>query len=237
MPSIAKRWLFLGIVSCLLVLSFYKSFSWRGSLETSGPYRGFKRPSPTSKWSLYKQKYPVKSPRKLPSGPLQPIPAIQYDFRDESLDQRNTREARLNAVRASFAHAWKGYRERAWGKDEVAPLSGGYRTTFGGWAATLVDSLDSLYIMGFHSEFDEAVMAVSQIDFTTPQSETINVFETTIRYLGGLLSAYDLSGRDILLNKAVELGEMLYAAFDTEYRIPVARWNWTKSVLPSDLHG
>ena len=95
-------------------------------------------------------------------------------------------------------------------------------------AATLVDSLDTLHIMGFEKEFDEAVAAVSQIDFNRPGEEILNVFETTIRYLGGLLAAYDLSGRAILQDKALELGEMLYAAFDTENRLPVARWNWTQ---------
>ena len=91
-----------------------------------------------------------------------------------------------------------------------------------------MDSLDTLWIMGFFDEFDEAVAAVSLIDFTTPQSEILNVFETTIRYLGGLLAAYDLSGKEVLLVKAVELGDMLYVAFDTEKRIPIARWNWTR---------
>lgn len=92
----------------------------------------------------------------------------------------------------------------------------------------MVDSLDTLYIMGFESDFDEAVTAVSQIDFNKPGEVILNVFETTIRYLGGLLSAYDLSGRAVLLDKALELGDMLYAAFDTKNRLPVARWNWTQ---------
>ena len=50
-------------------------------------------------------------------------------------------------------------------KDEVAPISGGSRTTFGGWAATLVDTLDTLWIMDMKSEFDEAVAAVDTLDF------------------------------------------------------------------------
>ena len=113
-------------------------------------------------------------------------------------------------------------------KDEVTPLSNGHRTTFGGWAATLVDSLDTLWIMGFHKEFNEAVSAVAKIDFVIPMQPELNVFETTIRYLGGLLAAYDLSERRILLDKTQELGDMLYAAFDTENRMPIMRWNWTR---------
>lgn len=47
------------------------------------------------------------------------------------------------------------------------------------------------------------------------------MFETNIRYLGGLMAAYDLSGRSVLLAKAVELGDMLFAGFNTVSRMPV----------------
>lgn len=40
-------------------------------------------------------------------------------------------------------------------------------------------------------------------------------FETVIRYLGGLLSAYALSGNRILLSKAEELGNKLLPVFNT----------------------
>lgn len=44
--------------------------------------------------------------------------------------------------------------------------------------------------------------------------------QTTIRELGGLLSAYDLSGDKVFLMKAQELGELLMPAFDTDSGIP-----------------
>lgn len=105
-----------------------------------------------------------------------------------------------------------------------APISGGRKNHFGGWAATLVDALDTLWIMDLKDDFNEAVAAAVSIDFSGTRMEEINVFETTIRYLGGFLSAYDLSGDKRLLSKAVELGEMLLAAFDTPNRMPVTRW-------------
>jgi mannosyl-oligosaccharide alpha-1,2-mannosidase len=98
-------------------------------------------------------------------------------------------------------------------KDELSPISGGYRNAFGGWAATLVDTLDTLHIMEMAEEFGIALTAIKDIDFGVSTEETLNVFETTIRYLGGLLSAYDLSGERVLIEKAVEDGEMLYVAF------------------------
>ncbi|KAK3081114.1 hypothetical protein LTS18_010094 [Coniosporium uncinatum] len=79
--------------------------------------------------------------------------------------------------------------------------------------------------MGLREEFSEAVRALNEIDFSTSTLEEINVFETTIRYLGGLMAAYDLSGDLTLLYKSRELGDMLYKAFDTPNRMPVLRWD------------
>lgn len=77
-----------------------------------------------------------------------------------------------------------------------------------------------------HSEFKIAVEAIQKIDFSTCALDQINVFETTIRYLGGFLSAYELSGKKypVLLRKAMEMGEMLYKAFDTPNHLPILRW-------------
>lgn len=104
---------------------------------------------------------------------------------------------------------------------------------------SLVDSLDTLWIMGMQAEFAEAVDSVVQIDFSATSQESINVFETTIRYLGGFLSAYDLSGDRRLLDKSLELADMVYAAFDTPNRMPISRWDFNAAIrgeeqLPSD---
>jgi len=114
-------------------------------------------------------------------------------------------------------------------QDALLPLSGEGRDQFSGWAATLVDSLDTLWIMGLKDEFDEAVDAVATIDFGNTTSAQVNMFETNIRYLGGLLAAYDLSKRRILLEKAIELGDLLYAGFNTEKRMPVDFIDFEKS--------
>lgn len=100
------------------------------------------------------------------------------------------------------------------------PLSGLGKDTFGGWAATLVDSLDTLWIMGLEEDFNEAVEAVATLNWANTTDTACNMFETTIRHLGGLLAAYDLSREPALLEKAVELGNMLYAGFDTPNRMP-----------------
>jgi len=101
------------------------------------------------------------------------------------------------------------------------------KDSFGGWGATLVDSLDTLWIMDLRDEFDIAVNAVyNNISFETTTTNPISVFETSIRFLGGLLSAYDLSGDDRLLSKARDVGDMLYKAFDTPSRLPIPKWDF-----------
>lgn len=51
----------------------------------------------------------------------------------------------------------------------------------------------------------------------------MGVFETAIRYLGGLLGAYDLSGDQLMLDRAVELGEILKKAYNTQSGLPSNR--------------
>lgn len=83
----------------------------------------------------------------------------------------------------------------------------------------MVDTLDTLWMMGLKDEFHEAAAAAVTIDWETKET-AVNMFETTIRHIGGLLSAYDLSQEPALLHKAIELGNMLYAGFDTPNRMP-----------------
>ncbi|KAJ8059411.1 hypothetical protein OCU04_012358 [Sclerotinia nivalis] len=116
--------------------------------------------------------------------------------------------------------------------DEVMPLSGGQKDTFVGWAATLVDSLDTLYIMGLKEAFEDALESLKRIDFSKPNTERVPVFESTIRYLGGLLGAWDVSGHryPILLEKAKQLGDLLFKAFNTESGIPTPYYWWEKEL-------
>jgi mannosyl-oligosaccharide alpha-1,2-mannosidase len=182
------------------------------------------------RWSKHEEQYPIADYISLPTSSPSQIPRVQYDFPPEWWFSRIWRERQRNAVKEAFKHAWRGYKNNAWLKDELSPLSGGYRTSFAGWAATLVDSLDSLIIMGFMDEFEEALQALEEIDFSTTESLQINVFETNIRYLGGLLGAYDLTNGTypILLKKATEIADFLYGSFDTRNRMPQSRWEWTR---------
>ena len=54
---------------------------------------------------------------------------------------------RQKAVVEAFMHAWTAYKTYAWGHDELRPVSKGWQEWFG-IGLTIVDSLDTMYIMG-----------------------------------------------------------------------------------------
>ncbi|CAG8029692.1 unnamed protein product [Penicillium salamii] len=186
--------------------------------------------SPTARWRKFPERYPVSAAEviKLPKVQSKTIPKLQAKFKDESSSNKQERIQRLSAIKAEFKHAWQGYKKAAMGHDEVNPLSKEPEDPFNGWGATLVDSLDTLWIMELRDEFSEAVDAIKNIDFKTSLREDIPVFETTIRYIGGLLGAYDISGHrySVLLEKAEELAEILIGAFDTPNRMPQLYYRW-----------
>jgi len=96
---------------------------------------------------------------------------------------------------------------------------------------TLVDSLDTLWLMGLKEEFREARdWVASSLSFD--RAGTVSVFETTIRELGGLLAAYDLSKDKVFLTKAQQLADKLTPAFNSPSGIPYGMVNF-KSGQPS----
>ncbi|KAH9879836.1 hypothetical protein J1614_001860 [Plenodomus biglobosus] len=179
-------------------------------------------------WAKVPIKNRVSSYIPLPTTAPAKLPRIQYDFskKEEDAAAKNIRETRKEEVRKQFWKCWSHYRAYGWMHDEIRPISGEVTDHFGGWAATLLDALDTLYIMGFEDEFLTALPDVEMIDFGYTDMDRINVFETTIRHLGGLLSAYELSSDKRLLKKAKEVGEMLYRAFDTPNHMPITRWDF-----------
>ena len=86
-------------------------------------------------------------------------------------------------------------------------------------ALTMVDSLDTLFILGLDAEFTRAAAWLGD-NLRFREQEGINVFEVTIRVLGGLLSAYELSHDAQLLRKADELGRQLLFAFNSPSGLP-----------------
>lgn len=155
------------------------------------------------------------------------------------------------------------------GHDEVRPVKGIPSDPFQGWGATIIDSLETLLIMGLQDEYelcrehvwtvdfrliggndwargwrsdiedkpeedglekrdylDEYAYADENLERQNRQSfQTMATFETGIRYLGGLIGAYDLSGDSILLERAKELGKILGRGFETTSGLLLARFD------------
>lgn len=108
----------------------------------------------------------------------------------------------------------------------------------GGMGWIIVDALDTLMIMNLTSRVQNARNWI-HTSLQYNQRHSVNTFETTIRMLGGLLSAHYLSttypdlapiadddegaaGEDLYIEKATDLADRLLGAFDTESGIPTS---------------
>ncbi|XP_016393039.1 mannosyl-oligosaccharide 1,2-alpha-mannosidase IA isoform X3 [Sinocyclocheilus rhinocerous] len=136
-------------------------------------------------------------------------------------------KAKRAKIKEMMQFSWDNYKRYAWGSNELRPVSkqGHSSNLFGSLkGATIVDALDTLYIMEMYDEFEAATEWVEMnLDFN--MNAEISVFEVNIRFVGGLLSAYYLSGKEVFRRKAVELGEKLLPAFKTPTGIPWALLN------------
>lgn len=141
---------------------------------------------------------------------------------DDEAEKNDLARTRREAIKNAMKHAWKGYKDYAWGMDELLPQSKRGHNPWGGMGTTMVDSLDTLWLMNMKEEFWEARDWVRD-HLSHDHVKSVSVFETTIRSLGGLLSAYDWSGDHAFLDKAVDLGTRLGHAFDTNSGIPTGR--------------
>jgi len=129
------------------------------------------------------------------------------------------------SVKRELLHAWQGYRRHAWGHDELRPVS----RTARDWHAvsllmTPVDSLDTLLLAGLRPEADEALALIVQ-KLSFDHDISVKNFEITIRVLGGLLSAHQLTGDARLLALADELGRRLLPAFGSPTGMPYVNVN------------
>jgi ER degradation enhancer, mannosidase alpha-like 2 len=138
-------------------------------------------------------------------------------------------------VRQDFLHAWGGYKQYAWGHDELRPLTKGYRDWYSAATATAkagaqdpaassllmtpVDALDTMVLMGLEDEADkDRELIDKQLSFD--KDIYVKNFEITIRLLGGLLSSYQLTGDKRLLELADDLGTRLLPAFSSPTGMP-----------------
>ncbi|XP_059585504.1 mannosyl-oligosaccharide 1,2-alpha-mannosidase IC isoform X1 [Alligator mississippiensis] len=148
--------------------------------------------------------------------------SLRHPVRGRRGAQEPETRARRMKIREMMKFAWDNYKLYALGKNELRPLTknGHIGNMFGGLrGATVIDALDTLYIMELEEEFQEAKKWVEK-SFDLNVNGEASLFEVNIRYVGGLLAAYYLTGEEMFKSKALELGEKLLPAFNTPTGIP-----------------
>jgi mannosidase alpha-like ER degradation enhancer 2 len=128
--------------------------------------------------------------------------------------------ALADQVKAEFLHSWRAYEKYAWGHDELRPVSRTARDWYGdSLLMTPVDALDTMLIMGLDDEAMKAkTLIVERLSFD--KDINVKVFEITIRLLGGLLTAYEMTGDERLLRLADDLGNRMLPAFESPTGMP-----------------
>ncbi|XP_074035563.1 mannosyl-oligosaccharide alpha-1,2-mannosidase IA isoform X2 [Leptinotarsa decemlineata] len=137
---------------------------------------------------------------------------------------------RREEIKKMMKHAWDNYVRYAWGKNELKPISkrGHVGSIFGSLplGATIIDGLDTLYIMGMKEEFKQARdWVATELNFDQMTSD-VSVFEVNIRFVGGLLACFALTGDTMFRDKAQQIADKLLPAFDTPTGIPNALINF-----------
>jgi len=117
-------------------------------------------------------------------------------------------------------HAWNGYRQYAWGYDDLQPLTKNGKN----WHAqsmlmTPVDAHDTFILLGMKKEAAEAkALILQKLHFN--HNQEVQVFEIVIRLLGGLITAYEMDGDKRFLALAEDLGRRLMPAFASPTGMP-----------------
>ncbi|KAF2680466.1 glycoside hydrolase family 47 protein [Lentithecium fluviatile CBS 122367] len=99
---------------------------------------------------------------------------------------------RAKFIRDAFIHGWRGYRKHAYPHDMLKPLSNKVLDDRSGWGCTTVDGLTAAILLDVPEAVDTALDHISTINWDKTTSPNVGIFGTTIRYLGAMLSAYDL---------------------------------------------
>src|SRR5438034_7638819 len=120
-------------------------------------------------------------------------------------------------VRKELLETYQSYKRLAFGHDQLMPVSGGFSEFFDDAhpvGLTIVEALDTLWFMGLDAEVAEGVAWIrDHLDFHAV-AQPVQIFETNIRMVGGLLSGYLTTGERVLLAKAKDIADILMPAFE-----------------------
>ncbi|THG01154.1 hypothetical protein TEA_015867 [Camellia sinensis var. sinensis] len=167
------------------------------------------------------------------TSPINSVSSLAKEGNLNTNGSNKVGRARQQSVKNAFIHAWSGYKKYAMGYDELMPLSQRGVDSLGGLGATVVDALDTAMIMGIDEVVSEAGSWIEKnLPERISQKGQVNLFETTVRVLGGLLSAYHLSGAEqgknlihkgpkpiVYLENARNLADHLLIAFNSSLTV------------------
>jgi glycosyl hydrolase family 47 len=118
-------------------------------------------------------------------------------------------------IKTEFLHAWNGYKQFAFGHDEVHPISGTASEFFVAGhpiGLSIIEALDTLYVMELDSELAAGVAWIEQ-NLNFDIDGNFHVFEAIIRVVGGLLTGFLATGNQKLLDLTVDITDRLLPAF------------------------
>lgn len=80
--------------------------------------------------------------------------------------------------------------------------------------------MDTLWIMGLKDRFNDGRIWIQENLTLDGVRTEMSVFETIIRFVGGLLTCYAFTKDEMFLRKSVEIAEKMLPAFDTPTGLP-----------------
>lgn len=132
---------------------------------------------------------------------------------------------KLENVHSVFQYSWMLYQQHELGNDFERLLSHLFiDTTQAG--VTMILSLETLYLLQATEQAKVIVMALQNFRFTV-DNLPVGWNATSDPILGSLISSYELSGEKVLLERAIELADIIIHAFDTPNGLPM---------VPFDIH-
>ncbi|KAM9994195.1 hypothetical protein ACTFIZ_005507 [Dictyostelium cf. discoideum] len=162
-----------------------------------------------------------KNRRKLPrikKGQVNPFNKIDKVYKENE----DLNKERSNIIREEMKFSWEKYREFAWGMDELKPLEKRGHDWFG-LGLSIVDSLDTLYLMNLDKEYKEAKDWVENVlNHRKDTGRKVSVFETTIRFLGTYNTMFALTGEQFYLEKGRDIADLILHAFNDHSPFPAS---------------
>ncbi|KAF2107020.1 glycoside hydrolase family 47 protein [Lophiotrema nucula] len=154
-------------------------------------------------------------------------------------------EERRALIREAFRYGWEGYLTNAFPHDTLSPLSNTHTDDRSGWGATAVDALTAAILMEIPEAVGTSLNYIPRINWNIVSYEGMAIFGSTIRYMGAMLSAYDLlttthkhlvseestAKVEALLTQSQALADALSPSFGTVRGINSNFLNWTSGAV------